>query len=437
VQQTGGHADDCPHRGTSPQPVAIATAARVEVLRLLVPVPRAPQPERYLSWGLSLGYALLNGMQHHGMLDTSELECELEGPWDTDALGTPAATLSLAFIDPSLGGSGYLERLAEQFHLVAGRAIEHLDHPNCETACYRCLKVYQNQRYHEQLAWPQTLPTLEGLAQTPPARRPLDTGDLDDPRPWLEAYAAGVGSPLELAFLRLFEQHDFHPQQQVPVAPRDGERPTSVADFAVPERRLAIYIDSAAFHVGAHLRRDRFIRDRLRQGTPPWRVEELRAADLRHGAALVARLQARVPSPPLSDTAPIREDLRGNTENARDLRPAVFGSEATPCPDTSMAMERAWADILALLEPAWQPLARGVCAAGLPAPVDAYWDLMDNGRVTGQQALLVWEGATARVALVPAGGQVSAAGMHLLAVTPTSPVQDIVTFLRRHLGGVA
>ena len=51
-----------------------------------------------------------------------------------------------------------------------------------------------------------------------------------------------------------------------------------------------IYIDSAAFHVGQHLRRDRFIRDRLRQGTPPWRVEELRAADVQQGGALVERL---------------------------------------------------------------------------------------------------------------------------------------------------
>jgi hypothetical protein len=118
----------------------------------------------------------------------------------------------------------------------------------------------------------------------------METGDLEDPRPWLEAYAAGVGSPLELAFLRLFEQHGFHPQTQVPVAPHDGERPISVADFAVPERRLAIYIDSAAFHVGQHLRRDRFIRDRLRRGMPPWRIEELWAADLRQGSALVRRL---------------------------------------------------------------------------------------------------------------------------------------------------
>ena len=43
---------------------------------------------------------------------------------------------------PSLGGSGYLPRIAEQFHAVAARAIEHLDHSDCETACYRCLKSY-------------------------------------------------------------------------------------------------------------------------------------------------------------------------------------------------------------------------------------------------------------------------------------------------------
>jgi len=99
-----------------------------------------------------------------------------------------------------------------------------------------------------------------------------------------------VGSPLELKFLRLFEQHGFHPQKQVPVAPNLGDLPISIADFAVSERRLAIYIDGAAFHVGQNLRRDRFIRRRLREGSPPWRVEELRAADLARGAGLVQQL---------------------------------------------------------------------------------------------------------------------------------------------------
>lgn len=129
------------------------------------------------------------------------------------------------------------------------------------------------------------------MAEASPIRKPLETGDIDDPRPRLEAFAAGVGSPLELKFLRLFERCGFYPEKQVPAAPTAVDPPISMADFGVPERRLAIYIDGAAFHVGAHLRRDRFIRDRLRHGDPPWRVEELRAADLALGEALVAQLR--------------------------------------------------------------------------------------------------------------------------------------------------
>jgi hypothetical protein len=134
------------------------------------------------------------------------------------------------------------------------------------------------------------MPYLEELRQTQPARRPLETGDIDDPQSWLEAYAAGVGSPLELKFLRLFEQHGFRPQKQVPVSPRDGETTISVADFAVPERRLAVYVDGAAFHTGANLRRDRYIRAQLRDGSPPWKVIELTAVDLERGGELIAEL---------------------------------------------------------------------------------------------------------------------------------------------------
>jgi len=205
------------------------------------------------------------------------------------------ASYDVVVIDEGLDAddrsAGYLPRIAEQFHAVAARAIGHLDHPDCETACYRCLKSYYNQRYHEHLAWPQVMPALEELAAIAPQMRPYETGDIDDPRPWLEAYAAGVGSPLELKFLWLFERHGFHPQKQVPVAPNPGEAPISVADFAVPERRLAIYIDGAAFQLGQRLRRDRFVRNRLRAGDPPWQVEELRATDLGQGRALVERLE--------------------------------------------------------------------------------------------------------------------------------------------------
>ena len=181
-------------------------------------------------------------------------------------------------------------RNKEDFHYIARRALEHLDHENCETACYRCLKSYANQRFHELLNWPLAVPSLEALAGAAPEQRPPGLGDIDDPGPWLEAYAAGVGSPLELKFLRLFERHGFKPARQVPLSARDGAPPISVADFAVPERRLAIYIDGASYHAGANLRRDRHIRDRLRDGAPPWRVVELRAKDLAEGRELVERL---------------------------------------------------------------------------------------------------------------------------------------------------
>lgn len=230
-------------------------------------------------------------MQQLYMLDASEIDFEFEGTWQLSSEGKNYNMISLTFIDPSLGGSGYLRRIAIDFHQVAKRAIAHLDHPNCETACYRCLKSYHNQRYHELLNWPQVIPALEQLAQAPPTQCPLKTGDIDDPLPWLEAYAAGVGSPLELKFLQLFEKYGFYPQKQIPVP---TNTPISAADFAIPERRLAIYIDGTAFHQGGNRLRDKFIRDRLRNANPPWQVVVLSAADLARGKALVEDLKQEV-----------------------------------------------------------------------------------------------------------------------------------------------
>lgn len=96
---------------------------------------------------------------------------------------------------------------------------------NCDTACYRCLKSYANQRFHDLLNWPLTAPSLEALASASPERRRPELGDIDDPGPWLEAYAAGVGSPLELKFLRLFEKHGFMPGKQSPFHPATVIRP--------------------------------------------------------------------------------------------------------------------------------------------------------------------------------------------------------------------
>jgi len=236
-----GHHPSCTLASQPPLPLAIVTTEKAETLRLMLPVPHDFDDIQLKTWGLSLGYALKMGMQHCYMLDGSEIEFEFEGSWKVEQDGKRYRSVSLTFIDPSLGGSGYLRRIATQFDLVARNALEHLDHdPTCVTACYRCLKTYQNQRHHEYLNWLVVVPTLEEIIQSSPQANLAKTGDLNDPTPWLEAYDAGVGSPLELKFLKLFEKYGFHPQKQVPIALNTGEAPISVADFAMPEKRLAI-----------------------------------------------------------------------------------------------------------------------------------------------------------------------------------------------------
>lgn len=90
----------------------------------------------------------------------------------------------------------------------------------------------------------------------------------------------GIRSSFRVAFRWTAKGKRCITQEQVTLTPNEGEAPISVADFAVPEKRLAIYIDGAAFHVGERIRRDRWIRERLRNMEPPWTVVELRAGDL-------------------------------------------------------------------------------------------------------------------------------------------------------------
>lgn len=287
-----GHAPNCGRTGMKPEPAAIVTVQKAEVLRLEAWLPANIEEEDALVWGYSLGTALLNGINRLYLLGDREMSFTLEGPWEESHELGGYRRMALTFTDSSVGGSGYLERVGNEFDQVAKTAIEHLKHPNCETSCYRCLKTYENQRQHKHLNWPRIIGDLRQLAACKPEGQPLDQKDGNDPRPWLEAYAAGVGSPLELKFLRLFEEHGFNPEKQVELTAAPSETTISVADFAVREKRMAIYIDGAAFHGGQNKRRDQFIRGRLENGKPPWKVRVLTAADLKRGKELVDTLKA-------------------------------------------------------------------------------------------------------------------------------------------------
>ncbi len=60
---------------------------------------------------------------------------------------------------------------------------------------------------------------------------------------------------------------------------------------------------------------------------------------------------------------------------------------------------------------------------------------MDDGRVTGRQAVLVWRCMEGSVALVPEGEAMPLTGYDLLPVTPASPIETVVAGLRARLGG--
>ena len=222
-----GHREGCVRSGNPPTPQALVTEASAEVLRVLVPIPEGMQDAAVKTWGYSMGYALLIGMERL----MSWQAAKSISSWK--ARGSPESTSPFRLRSWTQASGVRVTSGGSRTSSISLRetALEHLDHPNCQTACYRCLKSYSNQRHHEFLQWPVTIPHLRTLADEQPVQKPLERGDDDSPKPWLEAYAAGVGSPLELKFLRLFEKHGFTPEKQVPVAPAQGTR----ADF---HRRL-------------------------------------------------------------------------------------------------------------------------------------------------------------------------------------------------------
>jgi hypothetical protein len=288
-----GHGANCPRKGQDIPTIGLYSQRRVETLRLLVPwAGSVDQEERLQGWAWTLGYALLAGAERLFALSSRDFEVVFEavrivpGP-----NGEPTRQGILTFIDPNLGGSGYLEKFAAQLPEVAAGALHHLDHDDCEAACYRCLKSYDNQRRHDLLRWPLVISTLEGLRDEAPAAVPLDAIDVNDPRPWRAAFEAGVGSPLEHRCLLLLQSAGLAPQKQFSI--QSGGRLITVADFAFPEQRVAIYVDGASIHLGEVLSRDRRIERRLRDLSEPWTVIRLRRRDIDFSAAeTVARIRS-------------------------------------------------------------------------------------------------------------------------------------------------
>lgn len=287
-----GHAQACPLKGQPGEVGALFAEDRVETLRLFFPWAGTPEQEQALtSWAVTLGAALLAGAERHFALSPNDLNALWEGTHEVKVGETVTKQGVLTFIDPNVGGSGYLRKFVEELPQVAHAALEHLDHEGCDTACYRCLKTYLNQRWHSVLHWPVVTSTLEGLAESAPEPRALDAIDVNDPTPWLQAFAAGCASPLEYRCLQLLESAGYAPVKQYAIT--DGGLPFTVADFAFPDRRVAIYVDGVSFHTGSRLRRDRAIEERLQNMVHQWKVLRFTARDVyRNQDSLLAQVES-------------------------------------------------------------------------------------------------------------------------------------------------
>ena len=288
-----GHAQACPLKSQPGEVGALFAEDRVETLRLFFPWAGTPEQDQALtSWAVTLGEALLAGAERYFALSANDLNAIWEGTHEVKVGETTTRQGVLTFIDPNVGGSGYLRKLVEDLPQIARAALEHLDHEDCETACYRCLKTYQNQRFHSVLRWPVVTSTLEGLVDAAPEPRPLNAIDVNDPAPWLQAFAAGCASPLEYRCLQLLEGAGYAPVKQYAISDGSG-LPFTVTDFAFPDQRVAIYVDGVAFHTGDRLRRDRAIEQRLQSMANPWKVLRVKARDVYQDQnRLIAQVQA-------------------------------------------------------------------------------------------------------------------------------------------------
>lgn len=87
---------------------------------------------------------------------------------------TPSGRTSLMLYDTVPGGAGHVRRIADHLPAVLEAAFHRVHDCECgpETSCYRCLRVFQNERLHEQLRRGAAADVLARLLDRPAERPP-------------------------------------------------------------------------------------------------------------------------------------------------------------------------------------------------------------------------------------------------------------------------
>lgn len=111
---------------------------------------------------LSVMYALLNAFTNELNIEKRDVKACLVGKKRSMGKG-----YQIVIYDDVPGGAGHSRRLitenGEIFNAVIHRAVSSLQSCTCSPSCYRCLRSYENQKFHEQLNRGKALQFLSGL----------------------------------------------------------------------------------------------------------------------------------------------------------------------------------------------------------------------------------------------------------------------------------
>ncbi|MBI4613292.1 MAG: DEAD/DEAH box helicase [Planctomycetes bacterium] len=228
-ERTTGHLPSCTVKTWDPgrddrvvEELHLRTSFPGDVVQIELPPPVRADP----TWLATFARSLRLGLELEFYVKSSEVASFVKS-WRESG----STKSELVLYDTMPGGTGYLQFLFDELPRVARRALEHLRACPCESACYRCLKDFWNQREHEHLDKRQVFTTLQALAAP-------------------EAPSEGIrfDSFLEAVFFDLLARNDIRlPETQSLVRTPDGHA-IARADFRYKDPRLVILTDGRAFH---------------------------------------------------------------------------------------------------------------------------------------------------------------------------------------------
>lgn len=182
----------------------------------------------------TLLHTILNGIYIH--METSPDEVNGFIRRIIDEKGTE--TFQIILYETIPGGVGYIEKLNYYWCEIISKAADILYNHECDKACYRCLRNYYNQRDHDRLDKRVIKPLLDKI---------LDGCGRKIQQKKKEVVV--FDSPLEERFYKIFDKYgipkptaDHHPIRD------DDGRIIANADFAYPEKKIAIFVDGVQYH---------------------------------------------------------------------------------------------------------------------------------------------------------------------------------------------